>query len=359
MVDVKKMPPALLRLHSTYRRGFNLLQSVRYRTINVKQRLIVVVGDGGEETISAYLAAILRETGDSVETIINSDKSYRRSTSQFHAKLAEVKRTSPRFLIVRPNATLIETLRRSNLFIDTILVSSWNNLAREAIDMLECERLVVPYDGLTGYEDRVGQHNFITYGSDKQADMAIESVKLYPKGTEATLRVDHHDAVEIATYLIGALNVYYAVAAISAAYLLGINRDVFPEAIARVEAVEGNFEQESVDGHTVVQDDVASKWMLPEVVNAAKAIAKRRVLVAYAKRCDEATCRQIKEVADRVVVLGSNHGITGVEEARSPEEAADVVLRSAKKEDIVVLAGKIYRRPKQNKEENNESTSTR
>lgn len=122
----------------------------------------------------------------------------------------------------------------------------------------------------------------ITYGSDKNAEVKIDRVKLYKKGSEAHLTIDNNVSVELATNLPGKYNVYNMTAAASAAYLLGVPLASLQEGAANLEAIPGRFER-AVEGkpYDVVVDYAHTPDALEKLLETAKAITKNRVLLVF------------------------------------------------------------------------------
>ena len=122
----------------------------------------------------------------------------------------------------------------------------------------------------------------ITYGTHSDAEAKIEHVKLYRKGTEAHVVIDHQTKLDLATNLPGEFNVYNMTAAVAAAYLLGIDLNDIVEGVANLEAVPGRFERVG-DGlpYDVIVDYAHTPDGLEKLLVAAKAITKNRVILVF------------------------------------------------------------------------------
>ncbi len=72
-------------------------------------------------------------------------------------------------------------------------------------------------------------------------------MKLYKKGSEATLLIDHQTKIELGTHLPGKYNVYNLAAAAAATYVMGIDLEAIADGIAEVKAIPGRFERVEVD----------------------------------------------------------------------------------------------------------------
>lgn len=344
------------KLHTSYRKGYSTAMALRYRTTELRQRVIVITGSKGVATVGEYMAAILRANGDDVAVVSSRETGFRRTLRDVYIQLARLKKTQARYILIELTPSLLTALMHSRVAIDTVVVSAWNECAHQAVDMLQYERLVRPYETEDGEPRVVSEHNLMTFGHDPGADMAIESHTQFKKGTEAVIRVDHHDTLHIATYLIGVHNIEWACVALCAAYLIGIPTDVLADGIADVEQVAGNYEQSFQDSYTIVRDTTDGPGVLLQVVQTARELTSRRVLVAIDHELDEEIYHTLKPYVDRMVVVGRSYGINGVETAAFASEAQDIVLRAARKSDTVVLIGESYRIAAQTEGESHEST---
>ena len=122
----------------------------------------------------------------------------------------------------------------------------------------------------------------ITYGSHSEAEARIDRVKLFRKGTEARVVIDHQTTLELATALPGEFNVYNMTAAVSAAYLLGVKLEAIIEGVANLESVPGRFERvvEGL-GYDVIVDYAHTPDGLEKFLTAARAITKNRVILVF------------------------------------------------------------------------------
>jgi len=122
----------------------------------------------------------------------------------------------------------------------------------------------------------------ITYGKHEDAEAKIDEVKLYRKGTEAFITIDHQTKLELATNLPGEFNAYNMVAAACVAYLLDIKLEAIQEGIANLEDIPGRFERvESDTAYDVVVDYAHTPDALEKILQAAKGITKQRVILVF------------------------------------------------------------------------------
>ena len=122
----------------------------------------------------------------------------------------------------------------------------------------------------------------ITYGKHEDAEAKIDEVKLYRKGTEAFITIDHQTKLELATNLPGEFNAYNMVAAACVAYLLDVKLEAIQEGIANLEDIPGRFERvESDTAYDVVVDYAHTPDALEKILQAAKGITKQRVILVF------------------------------------------------------------------------------
>lgn len=214
----------------------------------------------------------------------------------------------------------------------------------------------------------------ITYGKHKEAEAHIDSVKLYRKGTEAKVTIDHQTKLDLATNLPGEFNAYNMTAAVAAAYLLGIDLNDIVEGVANLEAVPGRFERVA-DGlpYDVIVDYAHTPDGLEKLLEAAKEITKNRVLLVFgacgdrdkgkrpimgeiaAKRADrifltdEESYNEDPDTIRRMIYDGIEKvkgGAMKTTEIADRREAIDKALSVAKKGDTVLITGmghEVYR----------------
>lgn len=122
----------------------------------------------------------------------------------------------------------------------------------------------------------------ITYGKHDEAEAHIDKVKLYRKGTEASITIDHQTKLELATNLPGEFNAYNMTAAVAATYLLGVGLNDIVEGVANLEEIPGRFERiEAPKGYDVVVDYAHTPDGLEKLLTAARSITKNRVLLVF------------------------------------------------------------------------------
>lgn len=147
----------------------------------------------------------------------------------------------------------------------------------------------------------------MTYGENPDAEAHIDHVKLYRKGSEAKLTLDHQTDLELATALPGRFNVSNMVAAASMAYLLGINLRDIQEGVANLEGVPGRFERiNEGQNFDVIIDYAHTPDALEKLLTASKDITKNRVILVFGATGDRDRAKRpimgkiAAEKADRI-----------------------------------------------------------
>lgn len=319
--------------------------AVRHGHPSRSVQLVLVTGTGCATT-AKMLAEIFRESGTKTAVFtprgswieaVPYTLSYRSSADALHRAIAASKKQRCETVIISVDDELEQTGVIETLNIDLGLITD----AGSASDTVLAQplRYVVVPAGTRADLTKVAPHHTITYGEDTTADAHIENVRLYRKGTEITLIIDHHTEVQLATYLIGRTNAFRVTAAVAAAYVMGAPVDDLPEGVARVEAIMGNFQFIDLETpYRVAVDDATSVDAVTAVVASAREITKRRVLVVADQSVDPEALSAIKSLTDRLIVVKGHNGMS-TEQADSLTEAVTITIRGAKMNDLVLLIG--------------------
>lgn len=206
----------------------------------------------------------------------------------------------------------------------------------------------------------------ITYGKHGDAEAKIERIKLYRKGTEATVVVDHQTKLELATALPGEFNAFNMTAAAAAAYLLGMKMGDIVEGVANLEGVPGRFERVEIGKEfDVVVDYAHTPDALEKFLGAAKSIAKNRVILVFGATGDRDKGKRpimgeiASHLADRIILTDEESYnedpgkiradvMKGIEKAKGTAKTTEVAdryeaikkaLSVAKKGDMVLITG--------------------
>lgn len=225
-------------------------------------RIIVVAGTSGATTTACFINEILKEAKfttalyTSARTEIAGDNKSQTedqatSARDLHRFFRTAKRADVEYVIVEASDYALRQRQ-------------FEGMSLEAVVLAGVDKGDVPGQPLGGYtaalakllalqprfmvlnrDDEVFEkcnafvaaEQKMTYGTHSEAEARISRIKLYRKGTEADLTIDHQTHLELATYLLGEKNVSYMTAAVTLAYLLGVKLEDIQEGVANLEDV--------------------------------------------------------------------------------------------------------------------------
>ena len=398
----KLLPSGVVRgLEEAYRKARVQTVSARYGHPARNLRVIAVTGTNGKTTTVNYLNEILKEAG--------------KKTAMFSTAVIEVAGVAARNDL---NMTVGSTVRMQQFFRDAKLakvdyvvmefpshaihqhkldgvpveMAIMTNLTQDHLDYhctMEAyaevkgrlfagapKYIVLNRDDewFDYYDKFAASSQKITYGKHAEAEARIENVKLFRKGTEAKVVIDHQTKLDLATNLPGEFNAYNMTAAVAAAYVLGIELNDIVEGVANLAAISGRFER-VVEGlpYDVIVDYAHTPDGLEKLLEATKAITKNRVILVFGACGDRDKSKRpimggiAAKLADRIFLTDEESynedpatirrmvydGIEGVKggaikttELPDRREAIDKALSVAKKGDTVLITGmghEVYR----------------
>ncbi len=324
-----------------YRRGRAKLISARYGNPAETVRVIAVAGPYGKTTTAKLLGELLKEAGRTVALRVNGNAEEDTDfVSLLQQDLKKAKHNGTEFFILEATPALLASGALSGMALDTVVMTG---KSEEADTLLEqaVNYAVVPDDHQAGML-AIAEHQIISFGEQETAEAKIDKMTLYRKGTEVEMTIDHHTSFTISTHLIGKANGRNLVAAVAAAYVLGVALDMVEEGAARLEEMKGNYQYSQGDRpYTLVLDAAATDDSVALVVDSAKQLAKRRLIIALqGADIGDAAIAKAKKVSDRLIVVSADElALPGAEVVKTPEEAILIAQRAAKKEDTVLLLG--------------------
>lgn len=392
---VRRVLPAgtVRQVEEAYRKGRVKVLSARYGNPAKGLKVIAVTGTNGKTTTINYINEILKEAGN--------------KTAMFSTALIEVAGHSQ---LNDLNATVGDTARMQQFFRDAkqahvdyvvleitshalhqhkldgvpILAAVMTNLTQDHLDYhktmddyaaakaklfeLEPEFIVLNRDDewFEYFNQFPAGAQKITYGKHEDAEAKIEHIKLYKKGSEARVVIDHQTKLELATALPGEFNVYNMAAAAAATYVLGVAVNDIIEGVANLEGVPGRFERVAEGlGYDVIVDYAHTPDALEKLLSAAKSISKNRVILAFGATGDRDKAKRpimggiAAKHADRIILTdeesynedpqairdqvrggiedaGASAKLTEIADRR---EAIKKALSIATKGDIVLITG--------------------
>lgn len=324
--------------------------AIRYRHPGRDVRIIAVAGAYGKTTTALLLGELLQEAKVSVMTMTSEgcrfndqplSLRYEGGAQTFQHALARAKQKKARVVIVELSQKLISSHVLPTIPIDMAIVTSDDSTTKTLLGQ-PTNYAVIPsgfeMDGLS-----VAPHQAISFGVDDLAEAKIASTRLRRGGTEIELVIDHQTKLELATYLVGKANVLNVAAAVAGAYVLAVDIDIFQEGIARLEKIQGNFEKIlAKKPYTIFTDRAVETMSMELALESARELSKRRLLVALDETVKKTDIERVKQLTDRLIIVNGTDDEPGVETAESTKDALELMLRAAKKDDLVLLLGKKF-----------------
>lgn len=306
----KLLPSGVVKLlEDGYRKNRVKLLSARYGNPAKHLRVIAVTGTNGKTTVINYLNEILKQAGYKTamfSTAVIEVGGVRRIndlnrtvalTSEMMRFFRDAKRETADFVLIEATSHALDQHKLATTPIEMAIMT---NLTQDHLDyhktmegyaaakaklFANAPKYIVLNrdDAWFEYFDAFpasGQK--ITYGESEEAEARIDHVKLFRKGTEVKMVIDHQTTLELATALPGKYNAYNMAAAVSAAYLLGVKLDDIIEGVANLESIPGRFDRvvEGL-GYDVVVDYAHTPDGYEKLLTAAREITKNRVILVF------------------------------------------------------------------------------
>lgn len=390
----KALPANVLRkVEGGYRKSRAKIVSARYGNPAKNLRVIAVTGTNGKTTTACYINEILKEakfktamfTTAIIEvagkTKINNLNATVALTAKMQRFFRDAKRAGVDYAIIEVTSHALDQYKLEGVPIEAVIMT---NLTQDHLDYhgtmeryakakaklfkLKPRFVVLNRDDeWFDYFDKFeASEQKMTYGEHQESEAQIVHTKLYRKGTEAEVVIDHQTHLELATALPGQFNVSNMTAATSLAYLLGIKLADIQEGVANLEAVPGRFERvvEGLD-YDVIVDYAHTPDALEKLLQAAQGITKNRVILVFGACGDRDKSKRpiMGEIAahgaDRIFLTDEESYNENPEEIRAMlregieqagggaktteiadrREAIERALGSATKGDMVLITG--------------------
>lgn len=384
---------AVNKLENKYRRGRVRLVRARYGNPAKNLKVIAVTGTNGKTTTLNYINEILKEAGCKTAMFttavieiagdrkINDLNATVPSTDQITRFFREAKRAKVDYTLLEVTSHALDQHKLDGVPIQMAVMT---NLTQDHLDYHktmeayaeakaklfrgEPEFIVLNRDDpwFEYYDQFPAGAQKMTYGKHDEAEAKITHTKLYRKGSEATLVIDHQTKLELATALPGEFNIANMVAASAAAYLLGARVNDIIEGVANLEGVPGRFEHVPTGkDFDVVVDYAHTPDALEKFLEAAKAITKNRVILVFGATGDRDKGKRpimgeiASRLADRIILTDEESYnenpdkiraavMKGIEKAGGNAKTTEIAdrrdaikkaLSVAKKGDIVLITG--------------------
>lgn len=392
---VRKVLPAgvLHGVEELYRRGRVQLISARYGNPAKSLRVIAVTGTNGKTTTVNYINEILKEAGLKTamfstalievagETQLNDLNATVGTTARMQQFFSDAKKAKVDYVVLEITS---HALQQHKLDTVPIEVAVMTNLTQDHLDYHKTMEAYAEAKGklfanepkfivlnrddewFDFFDSFPAGAQKITYGTHDESEAKIDYVKLYKKGSEARVVIDHQTTLELATALPGQFNVYNMTAAAATAYMLGVKLQDIIEGVANLEGVPGRFERvvEGL-GYDVIVDYAHTPDALEKLLEAAKSVTQNRVILVFGATGDRDKGKRpimgeiAARLADRIVLTDDesynedpqairDEVMAGIEQAgggaKTTElgdrrEAIEKALKIAKKGDTILITG--------------------
>lgn len=306
----KALPAGAVRgLEEVYRKGRVQLVSAKYGNPARGLKVIAVTGTNGKTTTVNYINEILKEAGLKTAVFstavievaggrqINDMNVTVATTERMQQFFRDAKKAKVDYVVLEITSHALQQHKLATVPIEAAVMTNltqdhldyhktMENYAAAKSKLFKDEPKFIVLNRDDEWFDYFNQFQAagqkITYGEHEEAEAKIERTKLYRKGSEATVVIDHQTKLELATALPGKYNIYNMTAAAATAYLLGVKLDDIVEGVANLEGVPGRFERiEEGQGYDVIVDYAHTPDALEKLLEAAKAITKNRVILVF------------------------------------------------------------------------------
>lgn len=380
-------------LENVYRKTRIQLVSARYGWPARGLRVIAVTGTNGKTTTANYINEILKQAGYKTamfttavievagESKINDLNATVASVSRMQQFLNEARRYKVDFVILEVTSHSLHQHKLDGVPIEAAVMT---NLTQDHLDYHKTMEKYAAAKGLLfarnpryivlnrdddwfDYFDKyLAEEQKITYGKSEDADVRISDIRLYKKGSEATLAFDHQEKSQLATYLPGEYNVFNMAAAASICYVLGVSMSDIKNGIASLEGIPGRFERATKDEkYEVIVDYAHTPDALEKLLEATRNITKKRIILVFGACGDrDALKRPIMgkiaaKLADEIILTDEESYnenpdkirrdiYAGIEESKATNKTTEIAdrreairhaLNIAKKDDTILITG--------------------
>lgn len=308
---VRKLLPsgAAKLLEEGYRKRRVKLLTARYGNPAKHLRVLAVTGTNGKTTTVSFLNEILKEAGyktamfSTAEVEIAGEKHVNdlnrtvALTGDLMRFYRDAKRAQVDFVLIEATSHALQQYKLSTTPIEMAIMT---NLTQDHLDYhktmegyaeaksilfkMKPKYIVLNRDDswFEYYDVFPAGYQKITYGQSSEAEARIDNIKLYRKGTEVTMTIDHQTKLELATALPGEYNAYNLAAAVSAAYLLNVGIKDIVEGVANLEGIPGRFDRiEEGQPFDVIVDYAHTPDGYEKLLDTAKKITKNRVILVF------------------------------------------------------------------------------
>jgi UDP-N-acetylmuramoyl-L-alanyl-D-glutamate--2,6-diaminopimelate ligase len=355
-------------------------------------QLVAVTGTNGKTTTTSLIDAIVKASG--AKTGLFGTIAYHTPLGEYPAPnttpesvdlqgfLAEIRDVGGKFGVLEASS---HSLAMDRLWGCHFAAAVFTNLTREHMDyhktfddyfaakkkLFEGTGAGAPEVAIINTDDEYGRRltglgkKTVTYGLENGADITTKKFQLTFNGLAFAAQTPN-GKVQVASPLVGRINVYNILAAIGAAQALGLSNEVIEAGIRSLESVSGRFQRIDLgQPYFVVVDYAHTDDALENLIRTARELnpkgriitlfgcgggkdrTKRPVMGEVTGRLSDLTILSsdnprtedpLKIISDIIVGLQKTSGKYLIEPDR--EKAIGVAMDEARAGDIILLAGK-------------------
>jgi UDP-N-acetylmuramoyl-L-alanyl-D-glutamate--2,6-diaminopimelate ligase len=355
-------------------------------------QLVAVTGTNGKTTTTSLVDAIIKASG--AKTGLFGTIAYHTPLGEYPAPnttpesvdlqgfLAEIRDAGGRYAVLEASS---HSLAMDRLWGCQFAAAIFTNLTREHMDyhktfedyfaakcrLFEGTGAEAPEAGIVNVDDEYGRRlagiakKTVTYGLESSTDITTKKFHLAFNGLTFTAQTPK-GKVQVASSLVGRINVYNILAAIGAAQTLGISNEAIESGIRNLESVSGRFQRIDLgQPFLVIVDYAHTDDALENLIRTARELnpkgriitlfgcggekdrTKRPVMGEVTGRLSDLTILSsdnprsedpLKIISDIIVGLQKTAGKYLIEPDR--EKAVALAMDEARAGDIVLLAGK-------------------
>jgi UDP-N-acetylmuramoyl-L-alanyl-D-glutamate--2,6-diaminopimelate ligase len=355
-------------------------------------QLVAVTGTNGKTTTTSLVDAIIKASG--AKTGLFGTIGYQTPLGEYPAPnttpesvdlqgfLAEIRDAGGRYAVLEASS---HSLAMDRLWGCRFAAAIFTNLTREHMDyhktfedyfaakcrLFEGTGAEAPEAGVVNVDDEYGKRlagiakKTVTYGLESSADITTKKFHLSFNGLTFTAQTPK-GKVQVASSLVGRINVYNILAAIGAAQALGLSNETIESGIRNLESVSGRFQRIDLgQPFLVIVDYAHTDDALENLIRTARELnpkgriitlfgcggekdrTKRPVMGEVTGRLSDLTILSsdnprsedpLKIISDIIVGLQKTGGKYLIEPDR--EKAVALAMDEARAGDIVLLAGK-------------------
>ena len=367
--------------------AMSIIAAEFYEHADKKLRLVGVTGTNGKTTTAHLIRSVLNKAGIPCGVIgtlgtFYADKCLEPTLTTpdplvLHKTFSDMLNSGIKAVVMEVSAHAVHFEKVKNLEYE---VGVFTNFSRDHLDFFcdlenykqaklkffkenRCKYMLTNSDDEVGREIGKLRNDVISYGIDNPSDVFAIEIKERADGVSFVLNLFDY-IYDMKLNLIGKFNVYNAMAAASAAALIGVETDKIVKIINEIDGVVGRLECVYKGKFDVYVDYAHTPDGLENVLKALKPICRTRLICIFGcgGNRDKGKRKQMGEVsgrlADFTVITSDNPRyeepisiISEIEEGvlqvttsyvvvQDREEAIKYALNSAGEGDVLLIAGK-------------------